>query len=91
MEKVQLWFNPGSWREGARWMSVYKSRKVRLCSQRKCEICDMALKEVLRDFRGGKLDVVLTAHRTPSFFAPEEFYLAHLVSIPTPGITAIDE
>lgn len=90
MEKVQLWFKPGSRYEGAKWMSVYNNRKVRLCGRRNCEICNLDAKEVLRNFHGGKLEVELTFHRTPSFFAPEEYYSGHVVLIPAGEVAELE-
>lgn len=89
MDGNQLWFSPGSRYEGSRWMSVYDNKKVRLCAQRNCEICKPDVREALRSFHGGKLEVKLTLHRTPSFFAPEEYYLGHIVSIPVDEVAAL--
>ncbi len=89
-EKVQLWFKPGSRHEGAKWMSVYNNRKVRLCGQRNCEICNLDVREVLRNFHGGKLEVKLTFHRTPSFFAPEEYYSGHVVLVPAGEVAELE-
>ncbi len=81
IEKVKLWFGPGG-KEGYKWASNYEGSLVELCRQPFCEICDLTERENLKDFRGGRLEVILVPCRRPTFWKEEIFYLGHLVKVP---------
>jgi len=81
IERVRLRFGPGG-KEGYKWASNYRDLLVGLCRQPFCEICNLAEREKLRDFRGGELEVKLVPYRRPTFWEEKFFYLGHLIKVP---------
>lgn len=90
-ETVELWFEPGDRREGFRWSARYQGKMVGLCNQQFCTTCNLSEREGLKDFKGGRLKVVITSHRRPSFWEDRPFFIGHLVSVLPQEITVTDE
>ncbi|MFH1714057.1 MAG: MBL fold metallo-hydrolase [Candidatus Nealsonbacteria bacterium] len=91
MDGISLWFEPSNQREGFRWSASYQGKMVGLCNQQLCPFCNLEEREKLKNFKGGNLKVVLAPHRRPSFWEDRQFYIGHLVSVPSQEMVVIDE
>jgi len=80
-DKITLYF-PAPKRRGLVGRVTYEGLSVRLCDQRNCRFCKLALREQLLGWAGGRLEVKLDGpYKRPSFLGPPPFFIAHLLAV----------